>query len=454
MGLVFDDLGACPGGEGDHMARHVEVAAVVDADLGDHKGGVLGADFPVVDLRQAKLGQLLFYDKILSGNRNIACATCHHSRFGSSDGLSLGIGEGGSGLGPDRTPGKGNDRILKRIPRNASALWNLGAKDVTVMFHDGRLSISDIYQNGFSSPAEEWLPKGLNSLLAAQSVFPLTSMAEMAGSKGENEVAGAVNDRIDLGWPILAKRVRTIPEYGTGFVEAFADVSVPEDVTIVEIANALSAFMTLEYQSFDSPFDQFLAGNLIALSEGQKRGKDLFFGRAKCATCHSGPFMSDQKFHALALPPFGPGRTRPFDPMVRDVGLMGETDDLDDAYRFRTPMLRNVALTGPYGHNGAYPTLESIVRHHIDPLATLSQWKPTDANLPPVPWLEAIDFVVWDDRLEMARHRKKLDIEPVQVSESEIADIVAFLESLTGTKSISDPPFGPPNWVPSGLLQD
>ena len=62
------------------------------------------ADFPPVDAAEARLGQLLFYDPILSGNRNISCGTCHHPRFGTSDGLSLGLGEGGAGLGPDRRP--------------------------------------------------------------------------------------------------------------------------------------------------------------------------------------------------------------------------------------------------------------------------------------------------------------------------------------------------------------
>ena len=79
----------------------------------------------------------------------------------------------------------------------------------------------------------------------------------------------------------------------------------------------------------------------------QQEGAALFHGKAGCADCHSGPLLTDQKFHALAIPPFGPGRTRRFDPYTRDVGRMGETDALEDAYRFRTPSLRNVALTAP-----------------------------------------------------------------------------------------------------------
>ncbi len=404
-------------------------------------------DFISFDMKQAAIGHQLFYDPILSGNRNIACAHCHHPDFGTSDGLSLGIGEGGQGLGPKRTPGTGADRIRKRIPRNSPGLWNLGAKDIHTVFHDGRLSVSDIYGNGFNSPAQEWLPEGLNSLLAAQALFPLTSQFEMAGNVAENQVTGAVHDRIDKGWPILAKRVRTEPRYGPAMVAAFEEIETTEEITITQIANALAAFMAIEWRSTDSLFDQFLAGDADALSLKQKNGMNLFYGKAKCATCHSGPLMSDQKFHALGLPPFGPGRTRQWDPFVRDVGRMGESDRLEDAYRFRTPMLRNVALTAPYGHNGAFPDVESMIRHHLDPQTSLANWTRDMAALPPVPWLQDADFVVWDDRFEMERQREQIDIAQVTLTDAEIDNLVAFLHSLTGV-SVDTPPFG----VPAGFV--
>ncbi|MCL6285210.1 methylamine utilization protein MauG [Ruegeria sp. 2012CJ41-6] len=404
------------------------------------------ADFIASDPAQAALGHQLFYDPILSGNRNITCAHCHHPDFGTSDGLSLGIGEGGVGLGTERHAGRGDSRIKKRIPRNAPGLWNLGARELHTFFHDGRLSKSDQFGNGFDSPAEEWLPQGLNSLLAAQALFPLVAQFEMAGNPGENSVIGAVHDRIDAAWPILAKRVRGDPTYQDAFVTAFDHIDRPEQVTIVEIANALAAFMAVEWRSIDSPFDAYLRGETSALTRTQKRGMDLFYGKASCATCHSGPLLSDQKFHALGLPPFGPGRTRRFDPYARDVGRMGESDQLDDAYRFRTPMLRNVALTGPYGHNGAFPTLEGIIRHHLDPDRSLHLWTPETAQLPEAPWLAAGDFVIWQDRHEMQRQQRARDIESVALSDAEIGDLVGFLHALTG-RAVDRTPFG----VPAGF---
>lgn len=423
------------------------------AVAGDLPRPLTDDDFLTVDPAKARIGQLLFYDKILSGNRNISCGTCHHHDLAGGDGLSLGIGEGGAGVGEKRVADGGVDRIRKRIPRNAPALWNLGAKDIDVLFHDGRLEVSDLYGNGFNSPAEEWLPDGLDNILSAQALFPLTARFEMAGDPEENEISGAVNDRIDNAWPIIAKRVRVIPDYGALFVAAFDHIERADEVTIVEIGNALGAFMASEWRSHDSPFDRYLAGDDAALNATERRGMDLFYGAARCSECHAGQLMSDQGFHALALPMFGPGKTRRFDPMPRDVGRMGESDLLEDAYRFRTPMLRNVALTAPYGHNGAYPTLEGIVRHHLDPIASLDAWTPDLARLPAAEWLAAVDFAIQADQREAARHRRAVDIEPIALSDGEVADIVAFLESLTGANA-SKQPLGRPSSVPSGLPVD
>ena len=415
-------------------------------------------DFHEVNLKKAKIGQLLFYDKILSGNFNISCGTCHHHRFGGSDGLPLGIGEGGEGVGLLRNGGSGISKIKKRIPRNAPALWNLGAKEISNIMHDGRISISDIFQNNFNTPAEEWLPLGLDNILAAQALFPMTRQFEMSGNPGENEIVG--NNIVDLShrrlsiiWPILAKRVSKIPEYQNMFIEAFNDINSPQDISIIHLGNAISAFISLEWRSIDSPFDDFLNGNETALSDSAKKGMNLFFGKANCSSCHSGKLFTDQKFYALALPHFGPGRTRRFDPFVRDIGRMGESDKIEDAYRFRTPSLRNVSLTAPYGHNGAYETLEDIIKHHLDPKKMHKQWNPSMVNLPSVEWLSDIDFISFSDKYERNRLISKIDIDKVALSESEIKYLVQFLKSLTG-KSMNNRPFGIPSIVPSGIEVD
>ena len=409
--------------------------------------------FVEVNEDAAELGRLLFYDAIISGNRNISCGTCHHHDLASSDGVSLGVGQGGKGIGLERTAPDGPHRIRRRMPRNSPALFNLGAKEVSLLFHDGRISVDDIYGNGFNTPAEEFLPQGLDSILAAQALFPLVGEVEMGGSPEQNEIAAAINERIDYGWPLIVERIRGIPGYEKHFVDAFEDVHSSQDMSIVHVANAIGDFVASEWRSFDSAFDRYLAGNSEALTPVQKSGMELFFGKANCSACHSGPFLTDQKFHALAIPPLGPGRTRRFDLIARDVGRVGESDMIEDAYRFRTPALRNVALTAPYGHNGTYADLEGVIRHHLDPLQALNDWDPSQVMLADVPWLNNSDFLAHDNRLEMERLRQRVDIIPVSLDDREVEDLVAFMHALTGSESVAGR-LGRPTDVPSGLPVD
>ncbi|MGR3714336.1 MAG: cytochrome-c peroxidase, partial [Shimia sp.] len=184
--------------------------------------------------------------------------------------------------------------------------------------------------------------------------------------------------------------------------------------------------------------------------DDQKAGLDLFYGKADCSSCHSGQLLSDQKFHALMLPHFGPGKTRQWDPIVRDVGRMGASDRLEDAYKFRTPALRNVALTAPYGHNGAYADLEAMVRHHLNPRAAFEAWSADHAVLPEVPWLAKADFLAFQDTRERERLSARADIDTIALTDREVTQVVAFLDALTGTESIKGH-LGIPESVPSGL---
>jgi cytochrome c peroxidase len=129
---------------------------------------------------------------------------------------------------------------------------------------------------------------------------------------------------------------------------------------------------------------------------------------------------------------------------------MGKSDVLEDAYKFRTPMLRNVALSAPYGHNGAYPTLEGIVRHHIE---NTPVWTRGMAHLPKADWFSDVDFAAQDNRFERQRHARFRDTSPIPLTDSDIAHLVDFLNALTGA-SVDQAPFGVPDAVPSGLPLD
>jgi len=412
------------------------------------------SDFPPVEWMQTdpaevELGQLLFYDPILSGNQGVACATCHSPRFGTADGVSLGLGDGGIGLGPDRWADPEN-LPEQRVPRNAPGLFNLGASEFSVLFNDGRLEADPTRPGGMRTPLGENMVEGFDSVLAAQAMFPVLSADEMAGHYSENAISRAVRmGQLSLpggAWDQLAARVTDIPEYRARFDDVLGQ-GAPVDFT--DIANAIAAFVAYEWRADDSPFDRYLAG--APLEPAAERGRGLFYGAAGCAVCHSGRFQTDSQFYAIAMPQIGPGKAARFEDNARDEGRMRVTGDPADAYAFRTPSLRNVTLTAPYGHSGAYATLEGVIRQHLDPVGALMSYDRSQAILPDL--AGASDWRVLDDPAEMQAIADANVLEPMSLDEAQIADLIAFLEALTEPGS-QNGRLGVPETVPSGLPVD
>lgn len=410
--------------------------------------------FAAVDAELALLGRDLFFDPVLSGNRNIACATCHHPRMGGTDAMSLGLGEGATGLGPARAP-LPKQTPTARIARNAPALWNLGATEFTVMFHDGRVAADPAAPSGFRMPTGRALPGPVASALAAQAVLPVIAADEMAGQPGENPIADAVaieHVQGDAGaWALIATRVAEVPDYAARFAAVTGSAA---DIT--GIANALAAFIATEFRADDSPWDRHLAGEVGAISAAAQRGADLFHGHAGCATCHAGPFQTDHGFHAIGMPQLGPGKSTGGDrPLYSDPGRLLVTGDADDRYRFRTPSLRMVAETGPWGHAGAYTTLEAAVRHHLDPIGALMAYDRAQARLHAVDLgPDAVpDWAALDDQEELLNIAEAVELPPLRLSDAEVADILAFLAALTDKGALNGR-LAIPDTVPSRLPVD
>ena len=410
---------------------------------------VTDADYAPVRVDEARLGQLLFYDPILSGNKTVACATCHHPAFGTSDGLSLGIGDGGIGLGPNRRIDPDNVPE-KRIPRNSPALFNLGAFEFTTLFHDGRLEADPNHPGGIRTPLDADMVAGFASVLSAQSMFPVLSRDEMAGSHRENPIAKAVRQgRItgkDGAWDQISRRVAAIPAYASRFTEIYPAIQSPDDIAFTDISNAIAAFIAFEWRSETSPFDQFLRGER-KLGPAAAKGLTLFYGKARCATCHSGKFQTDHGFHAMATPQIGPGKAATFETHTRDDGRFRVTGNPADQFKFRTPSLRNVALTAPFGHAGAHTDLAAFVAFHADPALGLQSYSPVDVILPD---FEAEDFAILDDARERQALIAAMTTPSVALSEDDVAAIVAFLGTLTDPISLTGR-LGVPDAVPSGL---
>ena len=398
------------------------------------------------------LGQQLFFDKILGGTKDVACATCHSPLTGTSDGLSLGLGVGARGLSVYRSSlgfDTFEEAAVNRIVRNSRALFNLGWHGWTTLMTDGDISVDPTQPSGFASPLGEDFPVGLDNLLAAQNMLPAAQPREMAGTFGDNEVTLAAKaGDMPLVWDLLAARVAGIDEYVRQFVAVFDDVDSADDITFVHIANAMAAYQIYYFTAFNSPFDQYLRGNKAGMNGKARNGMNLFYGKAGCDTCHSGPMLTDQEFYAISIPQIGPGRAAGTG--GEDKGRERISRDWRDKFKYATPSLRNVALTGPYGHDGAYGTLEAVIRHHLDPLTALEEYDTSQALLPDSSRWGADDFVEHENLSQRAERAARNQLQPIELTDKEVNELVAFMHALTDPKSI-DLRHTVPMSVPSGL---
>src|SRR6266567_7942048 len=176
--------------------------------------GPLAAQDPAL----VDLGRALMFDPVLSGNRDVACATCHHPTTHEADGLSLAIGTGGSGLGPGRTLGPGRQFVR----RNAPSLLNDGL-GLFYLFWDGRVAR---FLSGFNGGPP--VPGDVPNLLSAQAMLPVLDRREMRGEPGDQDVFGAPNELAQIAdsdsaavWQALMQRLLAIPEYVATFNRAF-----------------------------------------------------------------------------------------------------------------------------------------------------------------------------------------------------------------------------------------
>lgn len=419
------------------------------------------------DEAQVALGEALFFDKEISGNRDISCATCHHPLLHGGDGLALPFGTGAKGLGTARRIGV--DREL--VPRNAPEIFNRGAPQWSTMFWDGRVVDEFDY---FGSPAGDALPEGLQSSLAVQAMFPPTSRDEMRGKSGDmcrpdegqpqvqnvfdrvpvsdegsasdseleiNEVALVEDADLKGIWAALTDRLLSIPEYRQLFAAAYPETPLG-DLGFQHAANAIAAYEIAAFSFADSPWDRYLAGELDAMSPEAKKGALLFYGKAACSNCHSGVLLTDQKYHNVGAPQFGPGK----DETGLDYGRYLETGDPTDKFAFRTAPLRNVALTGPWFHNGAYERLEDVVRHKLNAGQSLGNYSGDD--LP-----SDLRATLRNESAVIAEIMSTLD--PLMTTSREL-NAQEFSQLITFLHALSSPAAGDlahlvPETVPSGL---
>lgn len=317
------------------------------------------------------LGDKLFNDKRFSSTGEVSCATCHDPNKAFTD-SPLVTSEG-----------------INKLTGTRNAPTVINAAYYKLFFWDGRsLDMED------------------------QAQHPIVNPVEM----------GLANHD-----PVL-KIVRTDPEYVAAFREVFN--KTPDQITLKEVQQAIASFERT-IVSGDSPFDRwYFGGDQKAIPEQAKRGFDVFLNKGRCVSCHTieedHALFTDNRFHNIGVginriqgevAQFAPAflkakatgadvdKTVLANPKASELGRFAVTETLDEIGAFKTSTLRNVAVTAPFMHDGSLATLRDVVEHYNNGGVT----KKTDA---------VNDFLSGG-------------IRPLDLTEQEISDLVAFLETLT-----------------------
>ncbi|MGB0846605.1 MAG: cytochrome-c peroxidase [Thiolinea sp.] len=393
---------------------------------------------PAINSAKAQLGKKLFFSRALSGDLNVACASCHHPLLGGGDNLSLSIGVNSRDshtLGIGRRH-KGS--LQPDIARNAPTTFNI-ALWRTHLFHDGR--VQKVSDGGITTPDVPYPqsdPLAGSDLVQAQARFPLTSNSEMRGqtfdSKGSTQSCREkLAERLG-GYGSQTKQFSSTAtlHWLNEFRKAFnAPDGLPNTlITEQNISAALSAYQRSMVFT-DNRWKSYIEGNNTAISNTAKKGALLFYRQKNqqgsgCVNCHSGDFFSNEQFYHTLIPPVGPGKVDHNGRLIsnRDPGRSLVTGESNDRFKFRVPSLLNVEVTGPWGHNGAYTTLAGIVRHMINPYESALNYDPQQ---------------LLQSSVQTTKMRKNIgemlacdvDITGKTYTENEVQALVAFLLTLT-----------------------
>ena len=338
----------------DDPANFVELKPILPLGLSQGAAQITGLDENPLTRAKIELGRQLYFDTRLSKNSTVSCASCHDPSMGYSAHTKTGIGIDGQAGG-----------------RNSPVAYNriLSGKQ----FWDGRVDS-----------------------LEAQAVGPIANPIEM-GFTHEGVV----------------KRLASIPVYAKQFERVFGGV------TIDAVGQAIAAFERVivtapspyDYNEQWRPFQDLEPEDLEddpelaqlyaeakagveahPMSESAKRGREIFFTeKGNCTACHVGANLADEKYHNIGV---GMDKEKP------DVGRFAVTEDEKDYGAFKTPTVRNVALTAPYMHDGSVATLEEVV-----------EW--------------------YDKGGHPSKHLSE-KIRPLKLTEQEQADLVEFMKACTG----------------------
>lgn len=362
------------------------------------------SDFPndpknSITKEKVALGKLLFHETGLATNPKkeesmgtYSCASCHHVKAGFQSGTRQGIGEGGIGfglIGETRHLSDTYDATNVDVqPLRSPTILNSAYQDV--MLWNGQFGATKT-NIGTESQWTEGTPKEKNNL----------------GFEGleTQAIAGLGVHRLNIDSVMIQENAI----YKELFDAAFPNTPVMERYTLNNGGLAIAAYERTVVAS-EAPFQQWLNGNTEALNDKEKEGAILFFGKAKCYSCHSGPGLNGMDFHALGVNDFEEGEVIG---QIQDndrKGRGGFTQNPDDDYKFKTPTLYNLKGLKFLGHGGSFSSVREIISYKnkaiaenpLVPASKLSPlFKPLKLSIEEIDQLTAfIEKGLYDDYLE------------------------------------------------------
>lgn len=304
---------------------------------------------PITDAK-VELGKLLFHETAFAteGKFSIttgeySCASCHHAAAGFQSGLAQGLGEGGEGfgmMGEDRTRNELCEPSLCDVqPIRTPTILN-GAFQ-PLMLWNGQFGATDL-NAGTDAYWTPGTPKEKNNL----------------GFEGleTQAIAGLEVHRIGFDEASVTEH-----SYKEMFDNVFSDVAVEERYTTITAGLAIAAYERT-VMSNESPFQKYLDGDKDALTDNQKEGATLFFGKAECSNCHTGPALNKMEFHVLGMNEFDPAKVTHYN--IDDPAQLGRftfTGEDSDKYAFKTPQIYNLKNLNFFGHGASFATVKEVV---------------------------------------------------------------------------------------------
>lgn len=345
-------------------------------------------------------GKLVFQSKRLSLNRETACASCHLDRFGSADGIPNAVGTQGKGQGIQRLAAGGDI-----IPRNTLPFWGRGGVGFNVFFWDGKVNGTDgAVVSQFGS-----LPPSSDPLVVAAHLPPVEIGEMITDSQKNDELKTETISTAQSVYALLVDQLIGDPDIEQALT--FATGKQPSQIVYLDVATALASFIRENFKVQPTKLHRFVFDG-IPLTDQERRGGLVFYGKGGCSICHNGAYFTDFDFHAVPFPQAGFGKNG----FGIDYGRFNETLDPDDRYKFRTPPLLNVTKTAPYSHSGSVADLGDAIRFHVDPLALYNATRFSDAQR--VEYYSALKS--WSRETLVG----------IALDNEEIDDLVAFLATL------------------------